>query len=203
VDLQPVETAPLDIAVPGAEGAAVYLGSLYAGRAPLSLDLPLGGLEYVFVESSDGGAVKAIFPAPDALPPAIRASRKPGLFAGLFPPKGVLDGNNLSLTTGAPYDPKEGRVDKARRGAYWAWGGVWVSAITAWLINGHYNAVVNAYNNSNPNDPQTKDFYDRAKRLQAWDTAGKVLVGAAILVDIVQMVRYVNTSGKDAPVFVN
>ncbi|MDR3146882.1 MAG: hypothetical protein LBU00_00730 [Treponema sp.] len=202
VDLRPVERSTLAITVPGAEGAAVYRGSLYVGQAPLSLELPAGSLEYVFVESPNGEALRAIFPSPpaDVLPAAIRTSPKPGLFAGLFPSKGSLEGNNLSLIPGVPYDPTAGQVDKARRGAYWAWGGVWASAITAWLLNGHYNAVVNAYNNS-PN--RTEEFYNRAMRLQYINYAGMGLVGAAVLIDVIQMLRYINTAGKDAPVFID
>jgi hypothetical protein len=203
VDLRPLETAPFNITVPGEDGAALYRGSLYMGQTPLTLDLPAGALEYVFAESPNGEEVKVIFPtlSPDALPAAIRTNRKGNLFAGLFPPKGGnLEGNSLSLLPGAPYDSKEGRVDKIRRGYYWAWGGVWVSAITAWMINGHYNAVVNAYNNS-PN--RTEEFYDRAMRLRNINYAGVGLVCAAVLVDIIQMVRYINTAGKDAPVFVD
>ncbi|MDR3145284.1 MAG: hypothetical protein LBU21_03325 [Treponema sp.] len=201
VDLRPVERSTLNVTVPGAEGASVYRGSLYMGQAPLSLDFPSGSLEYVFVESPNGEALKAIFPSPppDVLPPAIRTSPKFSLFAGFFPPTSSLEGNSLSLVTRAPYDPQEGRVDRARRGAYWAWGGVWVSAITAWLINGHYNAVVYAYNN---NPTRTEEFYNRAIRLENLNYAGVGLVGAAVLIDIIQMLRYINTAGKDAPVFI-
>ncbi|MDR2178464.1 MAG: hypothetical protein LBP20_10565 [Treponema sp.] len=199
VDLRPVETSAINITVPGKEGAAVYRGSLYVGRTPLTVDFPSGGFEYVFVESPDGETAKTIFPAPDVLPPAIRTGRKPGLAAGVSPPRSDLEGNNLSLITSVPYDTKEGRVDKARRGSYWAWGGLWASAIAAWMINGHYNAVVNAYNN---NPVRTEDFYNRAKKLEGWNYLGIGLVSAAVLIDIIQVLRYINTAGKDAPVFV-
>ncbi|MDR0670064.1 MAG: hypothetical protein LBF95_08280 [Treponema sp.] len=202
VNLRPIELTTLNITVPGNGGAAVYRGSLYMGEAPLSLEIPAGTLEYVFVETPGGEEATAIFlsPAAGALPPAVRAERKGGLFAGLFPSRGSLDGNSLSLVTGLPYDPGQGRVDKARRGSYWAWGGVWVAAISTWLINGHYNAVVNAYNNS-PN--RTQDFYDRAVRLRTINYIGVGLVGAAVVLDIIQMARYINTAGKDAPVFID
>lgn len=202
VNLRPVETSALNITVPGAEEAAVYRGSLYMGQTPITVDLPAGVLEYVFVETPGAEEAKAIFlsPSPDALPPAIRTGRKGGLFAGFFPSGASLDGNNLSLVTGLPYDPKEGRVDKTRRGSYWAWGGVWVSAISAWLINGHYNSVVNAYNN-NPN--RTEEFYNKAVQLRTIDYVGVGLVCTAVVLDIIQMIRYINTAGKDAPVFVD
>ncbi|MDR0731251.1 MAG: PEGA domain-containing protein [Treponema sp.] len=202
VNLRPVETSALNITVPATEAAAVYQGSLYMGQAPITLELPAGVLEYVFVETPGGEEAKAIFlsPSPGALPPAIRTGRRNGLFAGLFPSRGDLAGNNLSLVTGVPYDPKGGRVDKVRRGSYWAWGGVWVSAITAWLVNGHYNSVVNAYNNSSN---RTREFYDRALQLRTLNYVGIGLVSAAVLIDIIQMLRYINTAGKDAPVFVD
>jgi hypothetical protein len=199
VDLRPVETSALTVSVPGAEGAALYQGSLYVGTTPMTLNFPNGSLEYVFVETP-GGEAKAIFlsPSPDVLPPPIR-TRPAGLFAGLFPAKSRLEGNTLSLVTRVPYNPKEGRVDKIRRESYWAWGGVWVSAIGAWMINGYYNAVVNAYNNSS----RTEEFYNRAVRYRNLNYWGIGLVSAAALVDIIQMLRYINTAGKDAPVFVD
>jgi hypothetical protein len=193
VDLRPLETTTLDITVPGKEGAAVYRGSLYVGQAPLSLELPAGSLEYVFVESPDGENAKTVFlsPAPNILPPAIRTGRRAG---------SDLAGSSLSIRTGPAYDAKEGRVDRTRRQNYWAWGGVWASAIAAWMINGWSNSVILAYNNS---ANQTLKLYNQAKDAQLWNYVGMGLVSVAVVADIVFMIRYIHTSGKDAPVFVD
>jgi hypothetical protein len=200
-DLRPLEMSELIITVPDEPEAAIYQGSRYRGTAPVTLSLPAGSLEYIFVKTPDGAETKAVFltPSPDALPPAIRTKRRAGLFAGLFPPRSSLGGNNLNLVTTSFYDPKEGRVDKIRRGYYWSWGGVWVSAIAAWMLNGHANSVINAYNNS---PAQTFEMYEQAKLARNLNYVGIGLVSTAVVVDIIQMVRYINTSGKDAPVLV-
>jgi hypothetical protein len=202
VDLQPVEMSEINITVPDSPGTAVYQGSLFRGTAPVTLSLPGSSLEYIFVESPGGTETKVVFPSPspDALPPPIRTNRGRGFFANLFPPKSSLEGNNLNLVTAPPYDPKEGHVDKIRRGYYWSWGGVWVSAITAWMINGYANSVINAYNNS---PVPTFEMYEHAKQARDLNYVGIGLVSAAVLVDIIQMVRYIRTAGKDAPVFVD
>ncbi|MDR1025009.1 MAG: PEGA domain-containing protein [Treponema sp.] len=202
VDLQPVEMSEINITVPNSPGAAVYQGSLFRGTAPVTLSFPGGSLEYVFVKSPDGAETKAVFlsPSPGALPPPIRANRGRGFFANLFPQKSSLEGNNLNLITVPAYDPKEGRVDKIRRGYYWSWGGVWVSAVAAWMLNGYANSIVNAYNNT---PTPTIELYDRAKEARNLNYVGIGLVSAAVLVDVIQMVRYIRTAGKDAPVFVD
>ncbi|MDR1444575.1 MAG: PEGA domain-containing protein [Treponema sp.] len=201
-DLRPLEKSEMNVTVSGEPGAAVYQGSLYMGTAPVTLSFPAGSLEYVFVESPDGAETKAVFlsPAPGALPPPIKTNRKNSPFAGIFPPKSSLEGNTLSLITAPPYDPKEERVNKIRSGYYWSWGGVWVSAITAWMLNGYANSVINAYNN---NPVPIDDLYEQAKRARNLNYVGIGFVSAAVLVNMIQMVRYINTAGKDAPVLVN
>jgi hypothetical protein len=207
VDLHPLDYAPVTITAMGEEGSSVYHGSLYMGETPLSLDLPRGRLEYVTVESPDGQEAEAVFmtPSPDVLPPAIRTPRRPEFLVrilppSLFPPKSRLEGNELSLRMTAPYDPEEKRVDKTRRLYYWAWGGTWVSAIAAWMINGYANSIVNSYIAS-PNP--TKEMYDTAINYQKLNYAGIGLVSAAVLLEIIQMGRYIYTAGKDAPVYVD
>ncbi|MDR3174712.1 MAG: hypothetical protein LBU19_10710 [Treponema sp.] len=199
--LKALDLIPLYIDVPGEEGVSVYLGSLFMGKTPLTLTIPPDRLEYVFAESPEGNEVDAIFlsPPPGYLPPALGSPEKPGFFARLFPPKNELEGNNLTLRLGPPYDPEEKRVDRARRWYYWAWAGTWVSAIGAWMINGYANSIVNAYN-SNPSP--SMEMYDKAKRAQTLNYVGIGLVSAAVLVEFIQMARYMIIAGKDAPAYV-
>jgi hypothetical protein len=195
VNLRPLELLPLSVTLPLKEEAAIYLDSLYVGRSPLTLSLPPGQLTYLFAEALDGQDVDVVFPAPSSnvLPPAIRSSRSSLL-------RNNLQGNELSLFTSTPYDPDAQRVDKARRRYYWAWGGTWVAAITAWMINGYSNSVVDSYNSSSS---PTQERYDSAKRAQVLNWVGMGLVGAAIVVEVIQLVRYIKTSGEDAPAYVN
>jgi hypothetical protein len=67
------------------------------------------------------------------------------------------------------------------------------------MINGYANSIVNAYNN---NDYRPMDMYNKAKRAQTLNFVGIGLVSAAVLVEIVQMARYITISGKDAPPYV-
>jgi hypothetical protein len=201
-DLRPLELSPVIIRVPGKDGSSVYQGSQYVGETPVSLDLPRNHLEYIYVQSPDGEEAEAVFltPSPDALPPAIRAPRRPEFFAGIFRPKNRLEGNELSLHTAPPYNPEEKRVDKARRLYYWAWGGTWVSAIAAWMVNGYANSVINSYN---LNPTPTREMYESALLYQKLNYVGIGLVSAAVLFEAIQIGRYIYIAGKDAPVYVD
>jgi hypothetical protein len=203
VRLRPLELLPVSIALPQKPGAEIYLDSLYMGQAPLTLNIPPGQLTYIFAETQDGEEAEVVFPVPSLaiLPPAMRSSG--GSFAGSSRSsslKNNLRGNELSLFTSVPYDPDEQRVDKARRGYYWAWGGTWAAAITAWMINGYSNSVINTFNS--PNSSQTQELYDSAKRAQTLNFVGLGLAGAAVIVEINQMARYIKTAGEDAPAYV-
>jgi hypothetical protein len=200
--LKPLDPIPLHIDVPGEEGVSVYLGSMFMGKTPLTLTLPPNRLEYVSAESPGGDEMDAVFmsPPPGYLPPALGSPEKTRLFAKLFRPKSKLDGNSLSLRLGPPYDPDEKRVDRARYWYYWAWAGTWVSAIGAWMINGYANSIINAYND--PASTHSSAMYEKAKRAQTLNFVGIGLVSAAVLVEIVQMARYITIAGKDAPAYV-
>jgi hypothetical protein len=202
LELKPVDRSPLTVDVPGKEGISVYLGSLYMGGAPLTLHLPENQLEYVFVEGPDGEGAEAIFrsPPPQHLPPPVISPRKPRLLAGLFGPKTGLEGDRLNLRTAPPYDPEAQRVDKTRRWYYWAWGGTWVSAMGAWMLNGYANSIIDAYRRSSP---QTAEMFKKAEQAQILNYAGIGLVSTAVLVEIIQMARYITTAGKDAPPYVD
>jgi hypothetical protein len=195
VNLRPLELSPLHIVLPLKAEAAIYVDSLYMGQAPLTLNIPPGQLTYIFAETSDGEEAEVIFPAPAAgiLPPAIRQPR-----VSLI--KNNLRGNEMNLLTSVPYDPDEQRVDKARRGYYWSWGGTWIASIAAWMINGYSNSVINSYNAS---PSPTQEGYDSASRARYLNYAGMGLVGAALVVEIFQMVKYIKTSGEDAPAYVD
>jgi hypothetical protein len=199
--LKPLELFPLVVEVPGKEGSSVYLGSRFMGETPLTLTLPPDQLEYITAESPDGEEAEAVFlsPPPQYLPPPIVSAEKPRFLAGLFPRQNELEGNRLILRTTEPYDPKEGRVDRARYWYYWAWGGTWASAIGAWMISGYSNSLVGAYNN---NPMASNDLYNQAHRAQTLSFVGIGLVSAAVLVEFVQMARYITIAGKDAPKYV-
>jgi hypothetical protein len=202
VELRPESQSSVLVETPGKEGSSVYLGSLFMGKTPLTLNLPQGGLEYIYAESPDGEEAEAVFPVPSPqhLPPPVVSAWRPRLFAGPFPRKSDLEGDRLSLRTREPYDPAEGQVDRARRQYYWAWGGTWLAAIGAWMVNGYANSVVNAYNNS---PVPVYGLGKKAREAQVFNYVGIELVSAAVLIELIQMARYITVAGKDAPPFVD
>jgi hypothetical protein len=143
------------------------------GFAPLTLKLPINQLEYVSVEQKEGGIANAVFTAPPM----------PG---GTF---------NLTFTLKIPPPEGERRVNKARGRAYWAWGGVWISGIAAWLTSGFYNS----YNDilQNPAIATSPDFAASTAGLYYISTGALILFGAAAVYDVIQMVRYLYTAGQN------
>jgi hypothetical protein len=206
VNLRPLEMITVRITDPLRVGVSLYSGSLYVGKAPLTLELHPGQLEYIHAQSVDGQESKVVLltPSLNILPPPVRNSRLSSYFPDQSLFKNSLRGNELSLYTTFPYDPEAGRVDKARSGYYWAWGGTWISAIAAWMINGYSNSIIDSYNSNTNTDMSTAAArYKTAKQAQYLNTAGLSLVGTAILFQAIQMTRYINTAGEDAPSYVD
>jgi hypothetical protein len=171
VNLSPLQFADVNVSVPATLSAAmpdeddvlVYHGSMFMGFAPLTLKLPVNQLDYVTAEQRGGGAAKAVFNTPDM----------PG---GTF---------NLVFTLKIP-PAGERRVNKARGRAYWAWGGVWISGIAAWITNG----IHTGYSAAMPGSPQEQT-------MGMVSTGSLILFGAAALYNVVQMVRYLYTAGQN------
>ena len=169
VALSPLQYADVHVNVPDGDGSSVYLGALYMGESPLSLSLPLNQLEYVTVEKRKEMA-KAVFTTPDL-------------------PTNAL---SFSLKTKIPPPSGEQRVNKARRWYYWAWGGTWLTGITAWITYGIY---------SSQNDVLTKSsdpaFYDSTRAVFVVSIGAMAAVGAAIGYEFFQMGRYLYTATEN------
>jgi len=143
----------------------------HVGQAPLTLRLPIDQLTYIFAKTSGGQEGKAVFAAPE-MPD---------------------DTHSFSIKTKIPYPSGQKRVNNARKQFYWAWGGLWVTGITAWVTNGiytsHYEAAVNS---SSP------EFLSKAQGMYYISTGALVLFGAAVVYDVYQMVRYLGTASSTA-----
>jgi hypothetical protein len=165
VNLSPMQFAEVNVSVPavlpGGEDVLVYHGSLFMGFAPFTLNLPINQLDYVTVEQRKGGAAKAVFNTPDI-------------------PGEVF---NLTFTLKIPPPAGARRVNKARGRAYWAWGGVWISGIAAWLIDGIYTT-------QNATLPQ-------GSNLGTVRMGSFILLGAAIVYNLIQMPTYLYTAGQN------
>jgi hypothetical protein len=197
-DLQPQNLSPVHIESGKETGLSVYLGAQYMGEAPLTLMLPLNRLEHIYAQGPEQEALELVFPvlppAETAFPPD-RLSQSP--LGGIFGKRAFLeDGNRLILYT-KPLPLGEDRVDKARRRYYWAWGGTWVTGIAAWMFYGDYQTQYNSLKMS-PN----RVMYDSALQASYLAMGSIAMVSLAVLVEYIQMGRYIYTAGEDAPVMV-
>jgi hypothetical protein len=168
VSLSPQQYAEVNVSLPAAspgEDVLVYNGSLFMGFAPLTLTLPINQLDYVTAEQRKGGRVgKAVFHTPEI----------PG------------EAFNLTFTLKIPPPTGVRRVNKARARAYWAWGGVWITGIAAWITNG----ISTGYSEAMPGSPQ-------AQTMGTVSMGSLILFGSAIVYNLIQMPVYLYTASQN------
>jgi hypothetical protein len=173
IGLRPIEYG--NVEVDGVVVGRIYNGALYIGETPLTLRLPLNQMEFIELETSDNARSSIIFQA--------------------------LGDNeyNYSLAMPAAIQPPNGRVDKARRMYYWAWGGTWITGIAAWLT---YQSYLNSYNSisSNYNYTGTYDqsFFDSNTRMYYISMGSIIALGVAVAFDIFFMSRYIYSANRGA-----
>jgi len=172
IRLHPLEYGNIEIPGPSS-GGTVYHGALYVGETPLTLRLPLNLLEYVELETPDKKKGAIVFHTPDS------------------------DGDTYSFSLRTATPPEKGRVAKARRWHYWAWGGTWITGIAAWIAYQTYetmNAAV-VYDSS-ITKIDNANFYKDYNNM--WYIYGGALAAVAVAVahEIFQMGRYVYTANK-------
>ena len=162
-----------DVEVTGDSSGSVYQGALYVGEAPLTLRLPAYEMEYFELETPDLHRGTIVFQAPD--------------YAGFS--------MSLSLRTGEPL--QRGRVDRARRAYYWAWGATWVTGIAAWIAYHSFlssNMAIRYNYSATGNFDQ--QFMDESMRMYNISMGTLIAVGVVVVYDIFQMIRYVYISDK-------
>jgi hypothetical protein len=102
----------------------------------------------------------------------------------------------------AKIPPASGRVDKARRAYYWAWGGTWITGIAAWItyglyINSESSIRYGYYNYGYKNE----NFIAENERMYYVSMGTVIALGAAFGYEIFQMSRYLITASQgDTPV---
>jgi hypothetical protein len=147
----------------------VYHGALYVGEAPFSLWLPLNQLDYVNVLTTRGEESRAVFYGPENADIGLTVSLSPKI----FPRAG------------------ERRVNKARGRYYWAWGGTWLAAITAWIASGISTGYDTAYRTTgNPElNPMQNGMY--------WISLSAIIAtGLVAGYHFFELFRYINTTTK-------
>ena len=192
IELTPLSLTAFDIEVPGNPGSKVYMGGLYVGETPLTLELPKSQFAYISVETPDEDIGTAVF-------------RDNSLVKGSsqFIRKGDASGTAL-FSTKTPVNPEEKRVDRARRGFYGVYGAFWfilpASLITAGIA-GTYIIANNLYAGTPGADLQSdayKRIYDNALTGRNVQIAAYSVMGAALGVTFFQIFRYLYVSGADA-----
>jgi hypothetical protein len=173
--LQPMSFG--DVRITGIfNSGSVYQGALYVGSTPLTLQMPLNQLEYIELEPSRSESGKAVFHTPAE--------------AGTI--------NFLALPASA--SSERGRVEKARRWYYWAWGGTWITGITAMLAYGLYNSYDEAFKMRN--GAVSSDFNSQYNAMNYVLVGSLAVAGLAMAHEVFQIFRYVYIANKDATPYV-
>jgi hypothetical protein len=196
-NLRPLSLRPLRVESGEDAELSVYLGAQYMGETPLSLMLPLNRLEHLYTENPRKDVAELVFPvrAPGEGTASLPDLFLQNQFRDIFGKKSFLEGNRLVLYT-KPLPMGKDRVDRARRRYYWAWGGTWITGIAAWMLYGNFQSQSDALNFS-PNP--SKDMYDSALQANYLAIGSIGLVSLAVLVEFIQMGRYIHIAGEDAP----
>ena len=172
IELTPLGLSAFEATVPAYPGSKVYLGSLYVGETPLTLELPRTEFSYISVETPGGDIGSAVYRDNEMLKGSAQFVRQEDSV------------REAVFGTKKPVSPEEKRVERARRGFYGAYGAFWVILPVSLLTAG----VANTYITVNENVNLWKGV--RLGAHIAW--------GAALGVTFSQIFRYLYISGADA-----
>jgi hypothetical protein len=175
VELAPEELAEFSVRLPPlplagitvntAEPAFLYRGALFLGAAPLSLSAPRDQWMLLMAETPDKKTASTAF---------------------------IVNDGAITIKPVVP--PKDGAVDKARRGFYGAWGRFWIALPLALVINGMYSSYLSAYNT---HSAITEEDYNRAMTFQYATIGAGVAAGLFGVEFAVRLIYYVYVSSKE------
>jgi len=169
INLTPMGSAAFEANVPGRPGSRVFLGGLYMGETPLSLELPRQEYVYISVETQDGEVGSIVYRDNNIAKGGAQFS--------------WMDGRSRAdFSTKLPVTAEEKRVDRARRGFYVAYGAFWVILPVSLLTAGFVS-------------PQIEYPGDKYYNVYL---GSHVLWGTALAVTVSQIIRYLFVSGGDA-----
>jgi hypothetical protein len=175
VNLRPTEYSEVNIAALGYDGANVYQGSLFVGKAPLTLRLPLNQLEYINMETNTGEAAKIVFNTPASAAVPYTFSMRPKI----------------------PPSSGQNRVNNARRWYYWAWGSTWITGIATWLTLGMYTGSNDALRYGSFQGIYNEKFYEDSKLMYGISIGAAITLGVVVGYEIFQMARYIYIATED------
>ncbi|MDR2521362.1 MAG: PEGA domain-containing protein [Spirochaetaceae bacterium] len=167
LQLTPVPQLDFSVQTKTGEEAAVYSGALYSGGAPVRIADSVDKNMYVNVITPAGKTAGAVFKMTDA--PLILNPKPP---------------------------PKKGRVERARKGFYGAWGRLWVILPLTWLAVGVSDAYTNAFNTTSGN--RTTGQLETAQYLYWGAGAAGILAGTFLLESLARFLWYGYQADKPA-----
>jgi hypothetical protein len=196
-DLKPLNLSTINFISPNNSNVSIYQGALFVGKAPLSLPLPVGGLQYFYAESPGGRETSpVVFPVNEVYSGDTRIQKNLQYQIDDILRLSNFDRGNMIFRTKRPPVSGQKRVDKARRLYYWSWAGTWAAMASAWLLYGLYN---NTYYPAFQMNTTSVEMYEEASK--AW-MASVISIGVfsgAVLFEAFNIGRYVFIGGQDAP----
>ena len=193
INLTPIGYSGFEATVPRSPGSKVFLGGLYVGEAPFTLQLPRMELFYVTVETPEGEIGSVVYKDSSLVKGNAQFIRK--VEGG---------GTSAAISTRLPVSPEEKRVEKARRGFYGAYGAFWVILPAALLIGGIAGSYVESSNYAigsgvlNDDPDRRQQTYENAVKGRNVQIGANIFWGSALGVTFIQIFRYLYKSGGDA-----
>ena len=199
IDLTPLSLSAFEVVVEDSPGSLVYSGGLFIGQTPLTVEVPRGRFAYITVETPDGEIGTMVY-RDGAL---VRGNAR--FVIGHADP---AVGATAFMTPQMPIPPEAQRVERARRGFYWAYGVTWIVLPASLLVAGIANTRIDANNNmvmgamppslGAPTPEQMQRTFDRAVRANNIRTAAFAVMGVSLGVTFFQIFRYIRAASGDA-----
>ena len=198
IELNPKETSTFEVYVPDQDGSRVFLGSLFVGETPLSLDLPIADFTYISVETP-GGEIGSV------------VHRANSIISGNAQLTVLGENHNRAeFITAMPITREEQRVGNARRNFYSAYGAFWIVLPAALLAGGIAGTYITSNNflMANPGfgaDAETRNrMANNAARANLIRNGSTVLWVSSLGISLFQVFRYINASrGAATPIAVS
>ena len=131
-DLAPTGRSVFEVDTPANPGSSVFLGSLYVGETPLTLELPKTQFSYISVETPDGETGSAILRNNNMVRGSAQFVRNDE------------DWGKADILTSIPVTKEEKRVENTRNNFYTSYGAFWfvlpASLLTAGIAGTHIAA---------------------------------------------------------------
>ena len=191
IDLTPLGASVFQAESSHRPGSKVYLGSLYVGETPLTLELPRNEFSYISVETEEGEIASVIY-------------RDNAIVGGsaAFVRQDDTHGS-ADFITAMPLLEEEKRVSTARNTFYKAYGAAWFVLPAALILTGIANTYITANNYVVSNNLYGYDSGRRSRIQNSASTANLVTtvaygaIGASLGAVVFQAFRYVRASGAE------